>query len=286
MQAPPLPRFKHGSNVPFTSRTYGGNSFDLRKKLDYLVKTEARRALDGGQALSEVSPSGGRCQMATDAPNAARKGARRKKSDSPENETRIQSINRRIILDAALEVFSAFGFRGATLDQIAEKAGMSKPNLLYYFPRKQHIYVNVLEDTLVEWLQPFEQINPEGDPLEELKKYIVRKLEMSESRPEASRLFANEIMHGAPAIGTFLKTHLRQLVDGKAGVINHWIAEKRIAPVDPYHLIFTIWATTQHYADFNVQVRAIMGEKADSPSFRDETAKAIVGIILNGIRPR
>ncbi len=224
--------------------------------------------------------------MATAAPTAARKGARRKKSDTPESETRIQGINRRIILDAALEVFSAFGFRGSTLDQIAEKAGMSKPNLLYYFPRKQHIYVNVLEDTLVEWLRPFEEIDPEGDPLEELKKYIVRKLEMSESRPEASRLFANEIMHGAPAIGTFLKTHLRELVDGKAQVIKRWIAEKRIAPVDPYHLIFTIWAMTQHYSDFDVQVRAIMGEKADTPSFRAETAKAVVGVILNGIRPR
>ncbi|MGU3574366.1 TetR family transcriptional regulator C-terminal domain-containing protein [Brucellaceae bacterium C25G] len=223
--------------------------------------------------------------MATAAPDAARKGTRTKKSAANESETRIQAINRRIILDAALEVFSAFGFRGSTLDQIAEKAGMSKPNLLYYFPRKQHIYVTVLENTLVEWLSPFEDINPDGDPLEELKKYIVRKLEMSESKPEASRLFANEIMHGAPAIGTFLKTHLRQLVDGKAEVINRWIAEKRIAPVDPYHLIFTIWATTQHYADFNVQVRAIMGEKADASSFRDETAEAVVGIILNGIRP-
>lgn len=208
------------------------------------------------------------------------------RSDKSEGVTRIQGINRRLILDAALEVFSAYGFRGSTVDQIAEKAGMSKPNLLYYFPRKQNIYVTVLEDTLASWLEPFEHIDPNGDPLEELRRYIVVKLEMSARKPEASRLFANEILHGAPAISNFLKGHLKQLVDEKAGVIHRWIAEKRLAPVDPYHLIFTIWAVTQHYSDFSVQIDAIIGRRSKENGFYDETAKAVSAIILDGIRPR
>ncbi|OIS93284.1 HTH-type transcriptional regulator RutR [Brucella cytisi] len=207
-------------------------------------------------------------------------------NDKSEGATRIQGINRRLILDAALEVFSAYGFRGSTVDQIAEKAGMSKPNLLYYFPRKQNIYVTVLEDTLATWLEPFEHINPDGDPLEELRRYIAVKLEMSAKKPEASRLFANEILHGAPAISDFLKGHLKQLVDEKAAVIHRWIAEKRLAPVDPYHLIFTIWAVTQHYSDFSVQVGAVLGRRSKEAGFYDETAKALSAIILDGIRPR
>ncbi|MFV0801362.1 HTH-type transcriptional regulator RutR [Brucella sp. MAB-22] len=207
-------------------------------------------------------------------------------NDKSEGATRIQGINRRLILDAALEVFSAYGFRGSTVDQIAEKAGMSKPNLLYYFPRKQNIYVTVLEDTLATWLEPFEHINPDGDPLEELRRYIAVKLEMSAKKPEASRLFANEILHGAPAISDFLKGHLKQLVDEKAAVIHRWIAEKRLAPVDPYHLIFTIWAVTQHYSDFSVQVGAVLGQRSEEAGFYDETAKAVSAIILDGIRPR
>lgn len=135
------------------------------------------------------------------APSDFRNGSAAK--EKAEGGTRIQSINRRLILDAALDVFSAYGFRGSTIDQIAEKAGMSKPNLLYYFPRKQNIYVTVLEDTLATWLEPFEDIDPDGDPLEELRRYIARKLEISASKPEASRLFANEILHGAPAIAGF-----------------------------------------------------------------------------------
>ncbi|ENR16652.1 hypothetical protein C064_00970 [Brucella suis 63/252] len=218
------------------------------------------------------------------APSDFRNGSTAK--EKAEGGTRIQSINRRLILDAALDVFSAYGFRGSTIDQIAEKAGMSKPNLLYYFPRKQNIYVTVLEDTLATWLEPFEDIDPDGDPLEELRRYIARKLEISASKPEASRLFANEILHGAPAIAGFLKGRLKELVDEKAAVIHRWIAQKRIAPVDPYHLIFTIWAVTQHYSDFAVQVSAIMGPRAEAANFYDEAARAVSAIILDGIHLR
>ncbi|WP_433849128.1 HTH-type transcriptional regulator RutR [Brucella pseudogrignonensis] len=206
--------------------------------------------------------------------------------EKTEGSTRIQSINRRLILDAALEVFSAYGFRGATIDQIAEKAGMSKPNLLYYFPRKQNIYVTVLQDTMVTWMEPFENIDPDGDPLEELRRYIAIKLEVSVSKPEASRLFANEILHGAPAMSEFLNGHLRELVDEKAAVIQRWIDQKRLAPIDPYHLIFTIWAVTQHYADFAVQVSALLGKRADAPDFYSETVKSISALLLDGIRVR
>ena len=200
--------------------------------------------------------------------------------------TRIQGINRGIILDAALEVFSAYGFRGSTIDQIAEKAGMSKPNLLYYFPRKEDIYVTVLEKTLEDWLTPFRDIDANGDPVEELRKYTISKMRMSESQPASSQIFANEILHGAPAIQEFLKTNLRHLVDDKAAVIRRWINEGKLAPVDPYHLIFTIWATTQNYADFDVQIRAILPEASRQPDFLSRAADSVLAILLNGIKPR
>lgn len=208
------------------------------------------------------------------------------KKDAGDKPTRIQEINRRIILEAALDVFSTYGFRGSTIDQIAEKSGMSKPNLLYYFKRKQDIYVSVLEETLEEWLQPLHELKPEGDPVEELRRYITRKIEMSAKRPEASRLFANEILHGAPAIKGFLTTSLKKLVDEKAAVVRQWVSEGRLAPIDPYHLIFMIWATTQHYADFDVQVRAVLGAQVDRPGFAEQSAQAVLSLILNGIKVR
>ena len=201
--------------------------------------------------------------------------------------TRIQRKNRLAILQAALEVFSTQGFKAATVDQIAARAGMSKPNLLYYFSSKRAIYLAVLEDTLAEWLQPLRDLDPEGDPIGEIGTYLRAKLRMSKMRPEASRLFANEVLHGAPGIGAFLRGPLKELVDEKAAVIQAWIADGRLAPVDPHHLIFTIWAVTQHYADFDVQVRAVLGLGPESrPHPAELGGETILRLFFDGLRPR
>jgi len=177
--------------------------------------------------------------------------------------TRIQKRNQTAILDAALEVFSRQGFRGATLDQIAAAAGLSKPNLLYYFPSKEAIHVTLLSKLMDTWLDPLRALDAGGDPVEEILAYLRRKLQMSRDFPRESRLFANEIVQGAPRMESALATDLKALVDDKAAVIRGWSQAGRIAPVDPHHLIFSIWSLTQHYADFDVQVRAILGPDRD-----------------------
>lgn len=172
--------------------------------------------------------------------------------------TRIQKRNRAAILSAGLDVFSQYGFRGTTLDQIAEAAGLSKPNLLYYFSSKEAIHTALLERLLENWLDPLKALDAAGDPVQEIMAYAQRKLALSKDFPRESRLFANEILQGAPRIEYILHTDLKQLVDEKTTVIKGWADKGKIAPVDPYHLIFSIWALTQHYADFDVQVQAVM----------------------------
>jgi TetR/AcrR family transcriptional regulator len=177
--------------------------------------------------------------------------------------TRIQTRNREAILDAALEVFAAQGFRGATLDQIAQAAGLSKPNLLYYFPSKEAMHAALMEGLLDTWLDPLREMDPEGEPVAEVLKYVRRKLELSRDYPRESRLFANEILQGAPRMQAALEGELAGLVAEKAAVLTGWMEAGRIARVHPVHLIFSIWALTQHYADFDVQVRAVLGPGHD-----------------------
>lgn len=179
-------------------------------------------------------------------------------SDEGPKPSRIQRRNRSLIIEAALDVFSQHGYRGATLDQIADRAGLSKPNILYYFTGKEEIHVTLLNQLMDRWLAPLRQLNPEGEPLEEILTYVRRKLKMSQKYPRESRLFANEILQGAPRIAPHLEGDLKPLVDCAAGTIQAWIDAGRIAPTDPRHLIFSIWATTQHYADFEAQVGALM----------------------------
>ena len=195
-----------------------------------------------------------------DAARTATARAAKVRAEPAPKRSRIQTRNRKRILEAALEVFSAHGFRGATLDQIAAEAGLSKPNILYYFDGKEAIHVTLLNQLMETWLDPLEQMNPDGEPLEEILAYIRRKLDMAQAYPRESRLFANEILQGAPRMGPHLEARLKPLVDQKAALIAGWAEAGRIAAVDPRHLIFSIWATTQHYADFEAQVNVLMPE--------------------------
>lgn len=194
--------------------------------------------------------------------------------------TRIQKQNRQAITDAALRIFSEYGYRGSTVAQIAEAAKMSKANLLYYFQSKEDVYLAVLEYTLSEWLQPLTEMNPQGDPAEEIWTYAKAKLAMSKSNPEASRLYANEILQGAPMIGNFLKTDLRELLDDRCAIIQHWIDQGKLNAVSPLHLMFFIWATTQHYADFSVQT-TFLTDNTDS-LFEDAEA-SLKTLLFNGL---
>lgn len=218
----------------------------------------------GAEAHPEASP---------EAPRAARTKRR----------TRIQAENEEKILDSALEAFSQHGFRGATLDQIAEGAGMSKPNLLYYFRRKEDIHAALMTRLLEEWLEPLEAFSAQGDPMREIRAYIRRKLEMAREKPRESRLFASEIMSGAPRIEDYLTGRLKELVERKAAVIRQWIAAGKIRKVDPHHLIFSIWATTQHYADFDVQVRLLLDAQGDG--HLDDAARFLEQLFLRGLAP-
>ncbi len=197
--------------------------------------------------------------------------------------TRIQEAKEAAILDAGLEAFSTHGFRGATIDQIAEGAGMSKPNLLYYFRRKEDIHAALMTRLLDAWLEPLEALSAEGDPMQEIRAYVRRKLDMARDKPRESRLFASEVMAGSAAIEPYLSGRLKALVDEKAEVIRVWIAAGKIRKVEPHHLIFSIWATTQHYADFDMQVRAVLGVSGDGHI--DDAARFLESLYLRGLAP-
>jgi TetR/AcrR family transcriptional regulator len=176
---------------------------------------------------------------------------------SDKKPSRIQLRNRRRILDAALDVFSQHGFRGTTLDQIASEAGLSKPNILYYFAAKEEIHVTLLNQLMETWLDPLIEMDSDGEPLDEILNYVQRKLDMARELPRESRLFANEILQGAPRMAPHLKSDLLPLVEEKCAVIQNWMDAGKLAQTDPRHLMFSIWSTTQHYADFEAQLNVL-----------------------------
>jgi TetR/AcrR family transcriptional regulator len=211
--------------------------------------------------------------------SAASRAAR---ADGPSPKPSIRRANQELILAAAERVFARAGFGGATMAEIAQEAGLPKANLHYYFGSKLELYREVLAGTLKEWLVPTDYITPEADPRTALAAYISAKMAMSAARADASRVFANELLHGAPVLGNLLRTELRALVRRKAAVIDGWIAAGRMAPIDSTHLFFTIWAATQTYADFDVQVRAVLGSPEAGALDQRRATEHVTTLILRG----
>jgi TetR/AcrR family transcriptional regulator len=172
---------------------------------------------------------------------------------------RLANIER--IMKAAEKIFAESGFRGATTADIAEEAGLPKANIHYYFGTKEKLYRAVLDDIVDLWLASFKGLGESDDPAATLSDYVRTKMELSKKRPEASRVFANELIRGAPRINTYLSTELKDWVDEKSALIDTWIEQGKMAPIDSQHLIFHIWALTQTWADFESQWSAILGRK-------------------------
>ncbi len=187
-----------------------------------------------------------------------------------------------MILRAAEHVFARAGFAGATMAEIALRAGVPKSNLHYYFRTKQALYRAVLAHTLQLWLSETDIIRAELPPQVALEQYIRAKMRLSASHPDASRVFANELLHGAPEIGEILRNALRELVSRKAAVVRHWIDNGQMAPVDPQHLFFTIWAATQTYADFEAQVCAVLGVSRLRTQDYAQATEHLVALLLRG----
>lgn len=197
--------------------------------------------------------------------------------------TRIQIRNEAAILKGARAVFAQHGFSGATMERIAEAADMSQSNIHHYFKTKADLYLCVLEQTLAVWIEPLDQLDPCGDPASEFETYITGKLELARRDPDASRVFAHEMLDGAPFIAARLQTQVREKAGRFADVIENWVATGKMRAIDPYHLLFMIWAATQHYADFAPQVKAVLGRSRLTRLEFQEAARTICAVLAGGL---
>jgi len=202
----------------------------------------------------------------------------------PRRRSRIREEHEATILRAAEDVFSRNGYNGTAVETIAEKAGMSKQNLLYYFSSKEVLYHRLLENILGLWVEKMVLLTQEGeDPAEMLRNYIRGKVELSRSNPNASKVFAIEIINGAPFLKEHLKSHVLPALEEDVRLVKGWIKEGKLDPIDPYHLFFLIWSSTQTYADFSSQVQLSLGkDELEQEDFQAAT-DFLTHVIIKGI---
>jgi len=192
---------------------------------------------------------------------------------------KIREHNSQKILLAAEQEFVKHGYKGTSMQVIADAADLPKANVLYYFKSKGALYAAVLTDILERWNEVLDELSEDDDPAETLARYIEVKVDLSISFPSASKIFAMEIIQGAPHLQDHLRTDMRRWVKDKSRIIESWISQGKMASVDPEHLIFMIWSCTQHYADFETQVLTVSNKQ----EYDSEDVQAIKNFLCHMI---
>lgn len=191
------------------------------------------------------------------------------------------------LLQAALDVFSIYGFAGASLDEISRLAEMHKSNIFYYFENKEALYIEVLTSVLQKWLEPLQVFDVASDPVEMLTHYIEKKIEFSKENPKASKLFALEIIQGAPYIHNIIKGSIKKHFKRKLKVVAQWQEQGKMSShIDPELFVFNIWAITQSYADFEAQFEALTGKTLKNKSFHQRALIHTIETLLHGCLPQ
>ena len=187
------------------------------------------------------------------------------------------------ILKAAEKVFAEAGFGGATMQLIADMANLPKANLHYYFPTKEALYRQVVQNIFQFWLRAADVFDSAASPAEGIGAYIDAKMEISRRHAAGSKVWASEVMHGAPVIQDTLESELAEWTEDRIKVIRQWIDQGMMNDINPRHLLHMLWATTQHYADFSHQIETLNGGKPLDNAAWEAAKTSIKQIILTGI---
>jgi TetR/AcrR family transcriptional regulator len=194
---------------------------------------------------------------------------------------KVEQVRQRV-LAAAQEEFALHGYQGTRMQAIADRADLPKANVHYYFNNKSSLYLAVLDDIVGRWNNFFSDFNRDDDPAILIDEFVREKIQFSFDEPSASRLFANEIIQGAPQLANHIKQEIRPYVLARASTIAQWVDQGKMAAVEPMQLIFLIWSVTQHYADFQAQILLVSNQQAYSKTFIQQTSDFLSDFILRG----
>lgn len=208
---------------------------------------------------------------------------RRRTPKAPEE--RIRARNEATILRAAVELFARKGFDGTRIAEIAEASGLPKANVYYYFETKEAIYATLIERLLKGWDKALEHIRADREPCEAIAAYIAAKLDYSRRHATESRFFANEILRGGGFLSKLQRRHMQEVTSQRVEVVENWVREGKLRPVNPRHFFIMLWASTQFYADFAEVAAMTLGRSNLRQSDFADAQEAIVTTILRGCLP-
>lgn len=194
----------------------------------------------------------------------------------------IRKDNVKHILAAAEKIFAERGYRGTTVLAVAQEVGLPKANILYYFKTKEGLYKEVMSQLLKLWMGSMNEMNEHSHPRDALPLYIANKMRQSQQHPNASRIFAAEVLHGAHYLRAPLEAELKEQYEQTCQVFQSWIDKKWMDPMHPQHLLFMLWSSTQAYADHGLQISILMKKEQLEEQDFEQGVQLLTQVILKG----
>ena len=215
--------------------------------------------------------------------NSSKKKLSLEESSSSSRTRKPRLANETVIVDAAIDEFAKFGFEGSSMLGIARRAGLPRANIHYYFSNKAELYNRILMDILRAWNGAFDELDSEQEPEVAIAEYVHAKVMYSRDHPKSSKIFASEIIRGAPNLRDYISLEYEQWLAGRIAVFQAWIDQGKIDVIDPYVLVFLIWGATQFYADFSIQIEKSGASKNFDDDYYNLLSKNLASIVLKGL---
>ena len=185
-----------------------------------------------------------------------------------------RSARRRQLLDAALSVFVAQGYHSAAMDDIADKAGVSKPVLYQHFPGKRDLYLALLDESAAALMDAVRgAMLSTTDNKARVRATVSAYYEFVEDKTGAFRLVFESDLIGEPEVRERLESVERQCADAVAAVI----AEDTGLPEAEARLL---GAGLAGIAQVTARTWAANGE----PLPRDQAIDLVASLAWRGIR--
>ncbi|GLO13307.1 transcriptional regulator [Pseudomonas putida] len=198
----------------------------------------------------------------------------------------IRRKNQKLILKAASESFAATGFTATHSHEIAERAGVPKANLYYYFQTKENLYVQVLMSFVEPLVKASAALRKNDDPIAGLRAYIKARIRIIREHPFSAAVFSQELLSGGRRLPEACKNVLHEEARHNVACLRNWIDHGRLAPCDPEHLMIFIWSATRTYTNLAWQMSQIRGVAQPDKSDFDRATRTVTRMVLSGVVPK
>jgi TetR/AcrR family transcriptional regulator len=190
------------------------------------------------------------------------------------------------ILAVARGEFAEHGFTDARLQDIAERAGLTHPTLLYHFGSKEGLYAAVIEDAVHDWAATTNRVRSTGlQGFDQVEALVDAGFEFFAAHLDFVFIIRREALEGAGRLEPAIAAHMRPFMDDAVAFLEREVAAGRLRPHDPVELMQICYsALLTYFSDARFRARLLGDEPLGEPA-RASFRAALTALLRAALEP-